>query len=323
MQNKNMNSKRGFTLVELLVVIAIIGVLVGLLLPAVQAAREAARRMQCSNNLKQLTLGLHNYESAYKTLPPARITTGESRHGWASYTLPHIEQGNVYSIYDFNVRWWRSENFPATTARIDSWVCPSSPSSRLIPSAAAQANHVVVPPGGFGPADYSSTNEVRRAFYEANGLPLPVGILRGLPGAMERNRANRFADILDGLSNTMLLAERCGRPDLYFARKQPAGTVVADGWGWADFDNISGSLNGASQDGTLTNRTSGSAPYNTTIHGGCGINCTNSSEFYSFHTGGMNISLTDGSVRFVSDSMSAEILAAIVSRAGREVASLE
>ena len=311
--------RRGFTLVELLVVIAIIGVMVGLLLPAVQAAREAARRMQCGNNLKQLTLGLHNYESSYKTLPPSRITTGESRHGWASFMLPFIEQAAVYDIYDFNVRWHNAINFPATSSPLATWVCPSTPSTRMIPPAAAQALHVTVPPGGFGPADYSSTNEIRRSFYEANGLPLPPGILRGMPGAMDRNRPTKLADIIDGLSNTLMLAERCGRPEIYWARKRASGVVVADGWGWADFDNISGSVNGASMDGTLLNSTSSSAPYATTINGPCAINCTNNSEYYSFHPGGIQISLSDGSVRFLSNTASAETIAALVTRANGEI----
>ena len=313
------NLRPGFTLVELLVVIAIIGILVALLLPAVQAAREAARRMQCGNNLKQVTLALHNYESTYRTLPMSRITTGESRHGWAAMVLPFVEQNAIYDIYDFNIRWWRAENFPATTAQLSVWVCPSAPQGRLAPDQAAQDNHVAYPAAGFGYSDYSSTNEVRRAFYEANGLPLPPGILRGLPGAMERNRAIRLADITDGLSNTKMLGERCGRPTLYWANGQTSNTVVADGWGWADYDAVSGSLNGSSMDGTQYNRTSGSAPYATTIYGPCGINCTNNSEFYSWHPGGIQMSLADGSVRFLSETVSAAILAGLVSRSGREV----
>jgi len=312
-------SHRGFTLVELLVVIAIIGVMVGLLLPAVQAAREAARRMQCGNNLKQLSLAMHNYESTYKTLPPSRITTGLSRHSWSAFMLPFIEQAQVYDIYNFNVRWSDPLNYAATSSRIPGFICPSSPSGRMTPSAAAQTAHVAIPPNGFGPGDYSSTNELRRSFYEANGIALPVGILRGMPGAMDRNTATKFADILDGLSNTMLFAERSGRPEIYVAGKRPIATVVVDGWGWADFDNTSGSVNGASRDGMLLNSTASSAPYASVINGTCALNCTNNSEYYSFHPGGINISLVDGSVRFLSDSVSAQILGAVVTRAGREV----
>ena len=315
---------RGFTLVELLVVIAIIGILVSLLLPAVQAAREAARRMQCGNNLKQLSLALHNYHDTYRTLPMSRITSGLSRHGFAAFTLPFIEQGPLYDIYNFNVRWSDPLNYPATSQEIPTWNCPSAPGSRLRATAADEGNHVLQPnlppfPNRFGLADYSSTNEIRRSFYLSNNLPLPPGILRAVPGAMERNVANGFRDITDGLSNTMLLAERAGRPTRYQANKISMGVVVPDGWGWADFDNISGSLNGSSMDGTLTNRTSGSAPYNSTIHGPCAMNCTNQSEYYAWHPGGIQISLCDGSVRFLAETIAPQTLAAVVTRATGEV----
>jgi prepilin-type N-terminal cleavage/methylation domain-containing protein len=112
-----------FTLVELLVVTSIIGVLVGLLLPAVQSAREAARRMQCGNNLRQLSLAFQNYESAFKTLPPSRITTGLSQHGYAAYLLPMIEQSVVYNAYQFNTPWWDARNFQAVQVKISTWIC--------------------------------------------------------------------------------------------------------------------------------------------------------------------------------------------------------
>jgi prepilin-type N-terminal cleavage/methylation domain-containing protein len=322
--------QRGFTLIELLVVIAIIAILVALLLPAVQQAREAARRAQCKNNLKQLTLGLHNYESTFGTFPMSRITILNSVNAWSAMTLPYIEQSGLYEQWDFNRSWNHAPNVALAATPLPVWECPSAPGNGMLPppgqihdtarnEAGVKDFTWPAATGGLGRADYGSTNEVRRAFYEANGLPLPPGILRGMPGAMARGEITKIRDITDGLSNTMMISETSGRPARYNARRQPAGIVVLDGWGWADIDSVSRSVNGASEDGTQTNRTSSSAPYNTTVYGRCAINCTNSSELYSWHVGGVQTSLADGSVRFLSENISAQVLIAIITRAGGEV----
>ena len=118
----------GFTLVELLVVIAIIGVLVGLLLPAVQAAREAARRMQCSNNLKQIALPMHNYESTYRSLPPAYTVdeNGTPLHSWRTLLLPYMEQQALYQKIDLTKPWDHPENAAAYETRVSIFECPSA-----------------------------------------------------------------------------------------------------------------------------------------------------------------------------------------------------
>src|SRR5712671_3528288 len=102
--------RRGFTLIELLVVIAIIGILVALLLPAVQAAREAARRMQCGNNTKQLALAMHNYHDVYGSFPPGRTSSNISAH---AHLLPYIEQGNLYQLVDFSSSYNAASNAAA------------------------------------------------------------------------------------------------------------------------------------------------------------------------------------------------------------------
>ena len=131
--------RQGFTLVELLVVIAIIGILVGLLLPAVQAAREAARRMSCGNNLKQLGLALHNYESAMRRFPPSANTTGGSANQpWSGQAalLPFLEGDNVYKNIDFSVGYHHpinKANFPPNgiaTVRVPVLLCPSEPEDK-------------------------------------------------------------------------------------------------------------------------------------------------------------------------------------------------
>jgi prepilin-type N-terminal cleavage/methylation domain-containing protein len=304
-------TNRGFTLIELLVVIAIIAILIALLLPAVQQAREAARRTQCRNHLKQLSLALHNYESTHGTFPMSRITIQGSVNSWSAMTLPFFDQAPLYQQWDFNRSWNHAPNVALAATRMPVWQCPSAPLSSPPPT--AQIHDTARNPagvkdftwptatGGLGPADYGTTNEVRRSFYEANGLPLPGGIQRGMPGAMARGEITRVRDITDGMSNTMLVSETSGRPRLYKKNYQQCGTectpnggFVLDGWGWADIDTVSRSINGSANDGTRTNTTASSSPFATTIYGRCGINCTNSSELYSWHVGGVHSSMADG-----------------------------
>jgi type II secretory pathway pseudopilin PulG len=183
-------------LVELLVVIAIIGILVGLLLPAVQAAREAARRMECSNNLKQFGLALHNYESAYKRLPSGRNEMQLSPH---AALLPFAEQAAVANLIDWRQGWNHPNNDAARAAQISFFNCPSDPQT-------------IAPPG------WATTN------YRSNqgsgllhGLPPtdPSNVNFGLPepnGPMIPTKYLRFGDVIDGLANTAAFSEH-GRGD--------------------------------------------------------------------------------------------------------------
>lgn len=195
------SERPAFTLVELLVVIAIIGVLVGLLLPAVQAAREAARRMQCSNNIRQWALAVHNYEATFKSLPIGRIDPAQGGYRWSfqASALPYIEQGNIFNTLDFSNPNAINDR-RITDAIIAQNLCPSDPD--LMTDAADPGNDV-----GRG-----------RTNYRANGGNDTGWILSGsainIAASAERNNGLfvtnqkiRLRDVVDGLSNTAMLSE--------------------------------------------------------------------------------------------------------------------
>ena len=314
-------SRRGFTLVELLVVIAIIGILVALLLPAVQAAREAARRMSCSNNLKQLGLAAHNFHDTNGKLPssirPAGLTPLPRISGFVQ-VLPFIEQQNLSNNYNQNVNWNDPANNAAAKTQITTLLCPSTPNpARLdgLPEASPWTATVITC------TDYSPTIGVDIRLFNS-GLVDQYG-----DGILPKNGDPRFADVTDGLSNTIIYGESAGRPILY-RRGRKVGELPGfrvNGGGWArpasDF-----SVDGASFDGA-------------TLPGPCAINCTNgenagdkpfplpyygsegNGEAYSFHSGGANFALGDGSVRFISQNIGIREFARLVTRAGGEVSS--
>ena len=274
----------GFTLIELLVVISVIGVLIAILLPAVQAAREAARRIECQNNLKQLGLAALSYEQTYEAFPNACMFP--PNHGWGPFVLPFIEQQQVHDMYRFDRNFDDPLNFPATNLAIRTFICPSAPTRS----------------GGTYPAgvcDYAP-------IYNVDPTALSMGIItpRSNPdGILFPNSKLRTANVLDGTSRTLLLVEDAGRPILIRRGRQVGQTEVA---GWATFNNVTPiNLDGFSPDGVQ-------------MFGPCAINCTNLHECYSFHPGGANCVFVDGHVELLSETIPIDRMADLVTRANGE-----
>ncbi|MDO5553487.1 MAG: DUF1559 domain-containing protein [Planctomycetia bacterium] len=347
-------SHKGFTLVELLVVIAIIGILIALLLPAVQAAREAARRMQCSNNLKQLGIAIHNYYDVHNKMPGCFNFTGYkgSSVPWKDLIanpfiamLPFVEQQSVYSqlpngaLYynrpkttaanlssadEYGVRGYKSDE--AAKAKVPAYICPSDGDHEdghlhvgLYNGASNRPNELkhgitsYVGNGGFGPANQKSP---RLSFSAVPGTISSRGVFRFLQEKSAANNSNpvlcyrSFEDILDGLSMTFLFGERPVR--------------CAQVQAWSHHHNILCVLGGFQTEDVANADTIKINAWKTWT-GDMKLFCESNQSFGvgSFHPGGLNIALADGSCRFMSDTTSPIVQAAIASVDGSETLTLQ
>ncbi len=297
-----------FTLVELLVVIAIIGILVGLLLPAVQAAREAARRMQCTNNLKQMSLAIHNYHDTFKKLPPGGITPGtccntQSYINWAIAILPYVEQANLLAQYDQNKTNEHPNNVAVVQQIVSLYSCPSDPFGTLLQRPASSATAI----GNYRHGSYrGSSGWISRAncYFDsdqwlASGCPEAH---KGMFFSVGRNlQGIGLGAISDGTSNTLAIGEYTTK------------TSTNRGTFWAyPYTSYA-----------MSSMTLSSAQLIPDYDRSCALGGICKRGFGSMHTGGLNFSLGDGSVRFISNNTDMQILCNAATIANGEVSQLE
>jgi prepilin-type N-terminal cleavage/methylation domain-containing protein/prepilin-type processing-associated H-X9-DG protein len=304
-----------FTLIELLVVIAIIAILIGLLLPAVQKVRDAAARTQCSNNLKQIGLAIFNYESTYQALPTSTRPggfTSSPRLSWTIGVLPFIEQGNLSKNYDLGSNWSSTANLPITSQRVKIFQCPGTPGSdRLDGDPQTNVWNIVAV------SDYAASTCVSDLATNVN----PTGAAQ--KGMLVKNQTSKLGDVTDGLSNTLLIIESAGRPQIYQFGKA-VGTVPGlkiNGGGWArpasDLDFLPSTADGSTYPGSCAaGCTNG---YNYASYAAPPFGTEGTSAPYSFHTGVLNTAFGDGSVRTIRNSISVFTFAALVTANGGEV----
>jgi prepilin-type N-terminal cleavage/methylation domain-containing protein len=320
--------RSGFTLVELLVVIAIIGILLALLLPAVQAARESARRTQCTNNLRNLALATLQFETAQKRFPPAAqqrdgkvaddVKPPLANHNGISFTLPHFEAGATFDAIDIDYDWNHPRNVDHTKQNVSGiLLCPSAPNGR-------EERHVT---------DYITAIRVA-----VNGSPslkplILAGKLDGKNGAADKSRfwdgilqldtlvldkqalengaleidsektdrrRVHASQVIDGLSHTWMWYEVAGKPFIY-----ERGIFLGES------ASSNSKFRWASQETWMT------------INDYCGesqiINCDNVNKPYSFHEGGTNIAYADAAVRFHTDDLDPQLFVALLTMAGDDV----
>ncbi len=303
-------SRRAFTLVELLVVIAIIGVLVALLLPAVQAAREASRRIKCSNNLKQIGLAMHNYHDTHLAFPAgARVLNNLP---WNVFILPQIEQQALYNQFDQGTGAFNgganqegpNKNIHATV-RLNAYLCPSSvvnvfathPSSALLDGRRTFAKHYF---GVMGPKISGTTTGT----YQFDPAPAGQGGF-ALQGILGRDSRVRMANVTDGTSNTLLVGEisNPGGDGGSWVRGIAFGTTQSAATGMCSSKNINFGIN------VLLTPLS--------------ANQFNDISFASYHTRGAQFTLADGSVRYLSENINSAAYKAAASQDGGETEGLD
>jgi prepilin-type N-terminal cleavage/methylation domain-containing protein/prepilin-type processing-associated H-X9-DG protein len=335
----------GFTLIELLVVIAIIGVLVALLLPAVQAAREAARRSQCVNNLKQIGVALHNYHEVQNTFPPGYVSAVDKTvtdpcdqdaensnsvdlgpgWAWGSMILPQLDQQPVFNSINFSLSVAYHANDTSSTAALSVFLCPSDPGPSLVPVLAD-------PPDPANPGTYTGANivdQVARGNYvgmfglgeicaNSGATDAPnQGAIGSHLGCFYRNSRTDLASIIDGSSQTIAIGERSHNLSYVTWTARSIG-------GWlgktSDIEGGTDRFNPSPEEcwtqvlGTAGLEGGLRTPNNPEAH---------VEDYWSRHPGGLNFLFADGSVHFIKQSISPIAWRALATRASGEVVSAD
>lgn len=350
--------RRGFTLIELLVVIAIIAVLIALLLPAVQQAREAARRTQCRNNMKQLGLAMHNYHDTYMLYPPAyTYALGPilanaldedvnspyetfNVHGYNEFMLPYMDQLTIYNQINFLACAFGPVNFSAalpdpaynitydnsavTKNIVPSFICPSTPrtSNQGVVNVGSALNPLLTGLQINHPGAFTDYSPMGGLVGTSNGFRKlvidPVAVEAEPAGLMQNDSVLTVTKVTDGTSNTIALAELAGRNSLW--RK---GKKISDHNATATtFPDVKGTYGGMwNEYSNWENWNAGSLYDGTGGKGPCIINCTNASGggMYSFHPGSCTILMGDGAARSLGDNTAGLVIGRLITAQGGTV----
>ena len=311
MKHTAMRRSGGFTLIELLVVIAIVGILAGLLIPAVQAAREAARRAQCANNLKQIGLALHNYEASFGSLPPGRMMTYDRRFAGIAppctsrlvdkslfvHILPQLEQQVLYDSINCDLTIFGQENQTARSVAVSAFACPSDPGAGAVRG--GDTTNIfpfgLATPGDPYPVQFGSYAGMYGSFQVdaiprvATGCVVPPALFSQADGSFNDTSPITFASVSDGLSYTLFVTERALEPlkkseDDHGPIGGRLGWAIAGNWG----DTLATTFYPPNMYRKITPR-GGATQFNAPS---------------SQHPGGLNALMGDGSVRFVKETIS-------------------
>ncbi|MBX6315625.1 MAG: DUF1559 domain-containing protein [Isosphaeraceae bacterium] len=324
----NSHSRHGFTLIELLVVIAIIGVLIALLLPAVQAARAAARRLQCVNNLKQLGLAMHNYHDQLGSFPIGRMgirrpagdpgypgdpSGNNHRRTWAWLILPYLEQSGLYQAVNFSLPYAHRAQSTALLTLVPCYVCPSDPGLGT-----KNAYTYTFYLGNYM-ANWGNTHYDQDKANNPYTGPAPGGAIPFLGAPFTLDRSFGVRDFTDGTSNTLLMSEVIiGKPKGTSSSDiDHRGAVFNDDW------NCSMFMAYTPPNSKIPDQVTSWCVYPFETNPPC-INASPAfNAARSFHSGGVNALMGDGSVKFMKDSINLNTWRALSTLRGGEVVSAD